>query len=125
MLLTPSSLYCWILDEVDDHFLSIWELLSVFRQRLPTATEVDLQQQLQHALLALQQSRYVQFFEGVLFNGDEHLILPAITAEFIAVQAEGWKEKDWSVKQLKLYITDSGRAFFLTCCSATFFDGIG
>jgi hypothetical protein len=125
MNINPSCSYCWILDDVEAHFSAIWELASVFQQRLPELRAIEIQQQLQHGLLALQQSGYVEFYEGEHFTGDESIVIPAITADFIAVQAEDWKNPDHSTKQLKLYITESGRAFFLEHCTASFFEGIG
>lgn len=124
MSLAPSWSYCWILDEVEAHFLSVWELISVFQQRLPELQEAEIQRQLQHGLAVLQQNNYVQFFEGVHFIGEEVTVAPAITANFIAFQAQAWQNLDYSAKQIKLYITDSGRAFFLECCTASFFEGI-
>ena len=115
---------CWILDDVDADFSAIWELVSVFQQRQPAVGSADILEQLRHALTELQQHDYVRFYEGIHFNGDEKPFTPVLTANFIATQAEIWKNQDWSVKQVKLYITDSGRAFFLRHCDSTFFAGL-
>ena len=121
MTLTPSRATCWILDDVDADFSAIWELVSVFQQRQPAVDSADIVKQLRNALVALQQQDYVRFYEGIHFNGDETPFTPVLTADSMAVQAGDWKNQDWSVKQVKLYITDSGRAFFLTHCNSTFF----
>ena len=121
MPLIPSRSTCWILDDVDADFSAIWELVSVFQQRQPAVNAADILEQLRQALTELQQQDYVRFYEGTHFNGDEKPCTPVLTADFMAAQAEDWKNQDWSVKQVKLYITDSGRAFFLTHCDSTFF----
>jgi hypothetical protein len=67
---------------------------------------VALHQQVQETLSALQQNDYVRFYKGVHFNGDEKHITPVLTLDFIAKQAEVWKNQNWSIPQVKLYITD-------------------
>jgi hypothetical protein len=124
MTLIPSCSTCWILDDVDADFSAIWELVSVFQQRQPGVNSADLTEQLRHALTELQQHDYLRFYEGIHFNGDEKPFTPVLTADFMAAQAEDWKNQDWSVKQVKLSITDSGRAFFLRHCDSTFFAGL-
>jgi hypothetical protein len=124
MTLIPSYATCWILDEVDADFSAIWELVSVFQQRQPGVHSADLTEQLRHALTELQQHDYVCFYEGTHFKGDEKPCTPVLTSEFMAAQAEDWKNQDWSVKQVKLAITDNGRAFFLRHCESTFFAGL-
>lgn len=123
MSLAPSSLCCWILDDVDADYSAIWEVVSVCQQRQPMLPVMALHQQLYEALSALQQHDYVRFYEGVHFNGDEKCITPVLTLDFIAAQAEAWKNLDWVIPQVKLSITDSGRAFFLQHCDRTFFAG--
>jgi hypothetical protein len=123
MSLAPSGPTCWILDDVDADYSAIWEVVSVCQQRQPLLSAVDLHRQLYEALSALQQHDYIRFYEGVYFNGDEKRITPLLTLDFLAAQAEAWKNLDWAIPQVKLYITDSGRAFFLQQCDRTFFAG--
>ena len=121
MALIPSRSICWILDDIDADFSAIWELVSVFQQRQPAVDSVDTFEQLRLALTDLQQHDYLRFYDGIHFNGDERPFIAVLTSDFIAAQAEDWKNLDVSVKQVKLYITDSGRAYFLTHCDSTYF----
>ena len=124
MALIPSHSICWILDDVDADFSAIWELVSVFQQRQPAVDSADIFEQLRHALTYLQEHDYVRFYEGIHFNGDERPFTAVLTSDFIAAQAEDWKNLDGSVKQVKLYITDNGRTYFLTHCDSTYFTGL-
>jgi len=124
MTLLPCRFTCWVLDDVDADFSAIWELASVFQQRQPAVDSAHILEQLRHTLTELQQHDYVRFYEGTHFNGDEKPFTPVLTAAFIAAQAEDWENQDWAVMQVKLHITDSGRAFFLTHCDSTYFAGL-
>jgi|GEM_PF-3858785 len=124
MSLSPSFVHCWLLNDVEDHFTAIWELLSIFQQRQARLSAAEIQQQVHNGLIELYDHGYVQFYEGTTFTGEEMVVMPNLTVDFIATQVEVSKSADWSVKEVKVTITASGLAYYLMHCDASFFAGV-
>lgn len=108
------SIDCWILDEVETDFLTIWELVSVLHQRQTNLSVSDILIQVRERLSHLYSLNYLTFYRGIKFNGDEHIIEVNITDDFVLEQSEDWKSA--SEDQVKMYITDLGRKMYLNTC---------
>ena len=106
---------CWILDEVETDFTTIWELVSVFQQRQLTLTTSDVLMQIKERLNYLYSLELLSFYQGIIFNGDEIPVTVNITYDFIFEQSGDWKNP--ALKQIKMHITPLGRKTFLDNCS--------
>ena len=105
---------CWILDEVETDFLTIWELISALHQRQTNLSVSDILIQVRERLSHLYDLNYLTFYRGVKFNGDERIVEVNITDGFVLEQSEDWKNA--SEDQIKIYITDLGRTVYLNTC---------
>jgi len=111
-------LICTILDELFDDYYTIWEIMSVIRQKLPIdeSKTVDI---LTDSLKGLLKNNYISIFEGVTFVGDEKLVNIEITSEFILNRCNDWKHKKSNEKDIRLGITEIGRSYYKANCYNT------
>jgi len=118
--ISTTHLDCWVLDEVETDFITIWELVSVFHQRQPEISTSDILMQLKTSLGHLYALELLTFYQGIVFNGDEHVVEVDVTDDFIFEQSEDWKSL--VVSQIKIHITPRGREVFLANCNSDAFN---
>ncbi|QKG52348.1 hypothetical protein [Hymenobacter sp. BRD67] len=107
---------CWILDEIETDYSPMWDLVSVLSQRQPQLSEEAIYTQLSQRLNWLFEQNYFSAYEGLIFNGDEVRINIRFSFELVKKQAKDWTNANHTEKQLRIYITDLGRKYYLENC---------
>jgi hypothetical protein len=121
MNLTESKIDCWVLNETDDDYNAVWEIVSVLHRRLPDEGERTIEMLLNESLNSLLSRGLVKMYRGVDFRGEEVEVEGAVLpGDFVHLHKDDWKNLKAGDVECRFLITEKG-VECLNACNPEYF----